>query len=329
MVIETTETKFLGVAENSVDLWACVDNNARLMVIWTEVKPPGYNPIDPGGSGQAEMDLVKKYGVWNSGTSRYEWTDLGSGPNDPDFSYPGTYQIFYFAKDNDPPGYNVSPLMESRVYKAIDSIPPNEPPYAFDLVSPEDGAEVLTTFILDWQDTTDPEGDNMTYTILLSEDGDSFSDPIKIEDLKYSTCLMGPEDGIEDLTDYFWKVWAIDEYGAVQESGVSQFSTNNTNPTAAWIEGHVYNSVTGAPIANAVVTVSSLEFNTELNGYYIGTTNPGTYTITASAEGYVEKSYPGIVFPDGGIVTRDFGLEPLGSGPASSLPAILLLLLGE
>jgi hypothetical protein len=324
MVIETTDTQFLGLVENSVDLWARVDDNARLRVIWNEVKPPGYNPVDPGGSGQAEMDLVKTYGIWNSETGRYEWTDLGSGPGDPDFSDPGTYQVFYFAKDDDTG--NVSPLMETRVYKAID---PNSPPYAFDLVSPADGAEVLTTFILDWEDTTDPEGDSFTYTVLVSEDDNSFSDPIKKEGLKYSTCLMGPGDGIKDLTDYFWKVQAIDEYGAIQETGVSQFATNNTNPTAAWIEGHVYNSMTGAPIANAIISVASLEFNTELNGYYIGTANPGTYTVSASADGYVQKSCPGVVFPDGGIVTRDFGLEPLTAGPSGAIPAILLLLLGE
>jgi hypothetical protein len=275
--------------------------------------------VGTGGSGQAYLDLTKTPTTdYNPGDNRWEWSGLGG------FSDPGTYQVFYFAKDDDTG--NVSPLMETRVYKAID---PNSPPYAFDLVSPADGAEVLTTFILDWEDTTDPEGDSFTYTVLVSEDDNSFSDPIKKEGLKYSTCLMGPGDGIKDLTDYFWKVQAIDEYGAIQETGVSQFATNNTNPTAAWIEGHVYNSMTGAPIANAIISVSSLEFNTELNGYYIGTTNPGTYTITASAVGYMEKSYPGVVFPDGGIVTRDFGLEPLPAGPSSALPAILLLLLGE
>jgi N-acetylneuraminic acid mutarotase len=323
LITKVNEDKFLGISDTTVNLWADVDSPLDVRLIWVEVKAPNYNP-DPGVAQQIVMDTFKK-GTTTVDINRYSWADVGGGGDPADlFSTPGTYQIFYFAKDKDTG--NVSPLMESRVYKAID---PNSPPYAFNLVSPADGSEVLTTFILDWEDTTDPEGDSFTYTVLISEGDALFTDPIRIEALKYSTCLVVPEDGIKDLTDYFWKVWAIDEYGAYTESGVSQFTTNNTNPTAAWIEGHVYNSITGVPIANAIISVSSLEFNTELNGYYIGTTNPGTYTVSASADGYVQKSYPGVVFPDGGIVTRDFGLEPLPAGPSGAIPAILLLLLGE
>jgi Carboxypeptidase regulatory-like domain len=288
-------------------LWSRVDDNTRLMVIWTEVKPPGYSPIDPAGSGQAEMDLVKTYGVWNSGTSRYEWTDLGSGQNDPNFSDPGTYQIFYFAKDNITG--NVSALMESKVYKAKDS---NSPPDSFFLLSPEDGASELTTLILDWEDTTDPDGDSLTYKVLLSKDNASFSSPIKKDGLEYSTCLISSDDGIEDLSDYYWKVQAIDEYGAIRESGVSVFSTNNTNPVRCWVEGHVSDASTssGLPIVDAEVNIGGTPMNTALKGYYLGMVSPGTYTITASAPGYQPITNHGVVFPEGDLITKNFALDP-------------------
>jgi hypothetical protein len=323
LVTKVNEARFLGISDTTVDLWADVDVPLDVRLIWIEVKAPNYNPGDPGAGHQIVMDTFKK-GTTTVDVNRYSWANVGGGGDPADlFSTPGTYQIFYFAKDDDTG--NVSPLVESRVYKAID---PNSPPYEFNLVSPENGAVVLTTFILDWEDTTDPEEDSMSYTVLLSEDDALFTDPIRIEGLKYSTCLIDPEDGIKDLTDYYWKVRAIDEYGAYTDSGVSQFSTDNTNPTAAWIDGCVYDSTTGEPILNATVSVAGQELGTELNGYYLGQTNPGTWTITAFADGYIEKSYPGVVFPDGGVVTRDFGLEPMQGG-SRALPGILLLLLGD
>jgi hypothetical protein len=294
-----------------MDLWARVDDDTRLLTIWCEVKPPNYSPIDPGGSGQAEMDLVKTIGVWNSATGRYEWNDLGSGPSAPDFSDSGTYQILYFAKDNITG--NVSPLKVSRIYKAID---PNSPPDPFDLVGPPDASEGLTTFIVDWEDTTDPDGDNFTYTVLLSKGDASFSDPIRKEGLPYSTCLMTPDDGISDLSNYYWKVQAIDEYGAIRETGVWLYSTNNTNPVwPGWISGHVYDTATGRSITDALVSVAGSDLPAELHGYYLGQVPAGKYAVTATAGGYQSKSYNDVDVPAGGpVVRKDFGLDP-ATGP--------------
>jgi len=319
MVLKTAEAQFLSVVENTVDLWARVDDNSGFSTIWVEVKPPDFVPVDTGGSGQAYLDLIKTATTdYNSTGDRWEWKNLGG------FSVPGTYQVFYFAKDNDTG--NVSPLMETRVYKAVD---PNLPPDPFDLSSPSDGSEVLTTFILDWEDTTDPNGDSLTYTVLLSKGDDTFSDPIRKEGLIYSTYLMSPADGIEDLTVYYWKVQAVDEYGAMSQTGVWRFSTNNTNPVAAWIKGHVNDSTTGLPISDATVTLAGQQLSTELNGYYLATIPPGNYTVMASAPRYYLESYPGVVLPEGGIVTRDFILVPSQDISSEVLPGVMLLLLGE
>jgi hypothetical protein len=231
------------------------------------------------------------------------------------FTEPGTYQVFYFAKDNI--SDSVSTIMQTRVYKAL-APELNQPPKSFSLVSPEDQTSVLTTAVLDWEDTTDPNLDTLTYTVLLSKE-DTFNDPIRIEGLAYSTYLIGPSDGMEDLTQYYWKVQAIDEYGAIQESGVSVFKTNNTNPIMGWIAGHVYNISTDEPIDDADVSIGGNLLSTAAGGYYLGVLPPGNYAVNVMAIGYELKS-DSVLIPDGAFVSKDFGLEEAEDTDGDGMP---------
>ena len=178
---------------------------------------------------------------------------MGDTPDPTDlFDTPGTYQIFYFVKD-DVTGHT-SPLMQGRVYRKVDG---NLPPEPFDLLYPDDCPDPCaewhrTTLAFDWEDALnqDPETNTITYTVLLSKDDPAFTDPIYIEGLSNSGCVLGPEHGIEDLSTYYWKVQAIDEYGAVRESTSTRvFKTDNDNPLGfGWIEGHVYSAYDDTPI---------------------------------------------------------------------------------
>jgi hypothetical protein len=297
-VAEVAPATFLSETQIATDLWAKVSSNSRMDTIWVEIKAPGTTPIDSGGSGQAEMNLPKSvFQSYNPSLDRYEW------PNQGTFSEAGTYQILYFAKDVNTE--NVSPLVESKVYKAKAG---NTPPGAFSLISPNNGDSVLTTVVLDWADALDPEGDRVTYTVLLSKGDPGFTNSLRKEGLTYSTCLVGPADGVEDLSTYYWKVLAIDEYGAIRESDVRVFNTNNTNPVAAWIKGNVFNANSKEAITNAVVSVSGISLNTALGGYYLGQVPPGTHTISASAAGFRAQSHAGVGIGDGQVVTKDFAL---------------------
>lgn len=298
-ITDVTNSVFLGTDENTASvLWAVVDDNTRLRSIWVEVKPPGYNPTDPLGSEQVELDLVRTFGAYNSSTSRYEWANLGQ------FNTEGAYQILYFAKD-DLTG-NISPLMTSTAYRAKAG---NSPPNEFNLIAPANDSTQLTQLILDWEDTTDPnQGDWLTYTVLLSKGSDDFSDPVRKEGLIYSTCLITAEDGLDDLSDYYWKVQAIDNYGAVRNSSVRVFHTNNTNPVAAWVYGNVFDYLTGLPISNAQVTLAATTFNTDAGGYYLGQVLPGSYTISASATGYNSQSDPDVALTEGSLTLKDYAL---------------------
>jgi hypothetical protein len=301
-ITEVIEPQFLQVGEDRVQLlWAGVDDNSRLRSIWVEVKPPGYTPFDPQGSGQVEMNLSKTFGIFNQRTQRYEWANL------PGFTGAGTYQILFFAKD-DLSG-NISSLMAATVYKDKSG---NNKPYAFNSISPLNGAVELTSVVLDWEDTTDPDGDKITYRVLLSKDDDSFSNPIRKEGIVPSTCLVTDEDGIQDLSTYYWKVQAVDAYGAIRETGVKILHTDNTNVVAGWLHGYVYDYSTGQPITNAVVQAGAAILNTAANGYYLGMLLPGNYLLTASAAGFKSAQKPDINLLDGGMTAKDFALTPIG-----------------
>jgi hypothetical protein len=303
-VAQVAPATFLSETQTATDLWAKVSNNSRMDTLWVEIKAPGTIPIDPKGSGQAEMNLPKSvYQAYNPSIDRYEWGNQGT------FSEPGTYQILYFAKDVNTG--NVSPLVESKVYKAKTG---NTPPGVFSLVSPNNGDSVLTMVVLDWEDAVDPEGDRLTYTVLLSKGDPGFTNSLRKEGLIYSTCLVGPEDALEDLSTYYWKVLAIDAFGAIRESDIRVFNTNNTNPAAAYINGYVFNGKTKAAVTNAVVNISGINLNTALEGYYIGQVPPGTHTITVNAAGFKAQSFSGVTIGDGAVVTKEFALTAFRPG---------------
>jgi hypothetical protein len=300
-VIGVSPTQFLGAAEGSTSFWAQLDNNNRMRSLWLEVKAPGYQP-GAGGTEQIEMDLPRDaYDVYDQGANRYVWNAVSG------FSEPGTYQVFFFARD-DVTG-NESSLKQSLVYKAK---APNSPPGAFDLVSPSDGAQTRTVLLLDWSDSADPNGDPLTYTVEISEVSDFATVVHRAERLAESHHFVGKETELNDLKTYYWRVKAVDYFGASTMSTQAwQFDTNNTNIMMGWIRGHVYNAFTGQSITAASVTVGVSAFDTALDGYYLAQIPPGTYAVDATASGYVSKSFAGVVIPEGNLVTKDFGLYPL------------------
>jgi hypothetical protein len=77
---------------------------------------------------------------------------------------------------------------------------------------------------------------------------------------------------------------------------------------ASWINGLVTDLSTAEPIHNAVVTISTLELITLIDGQYLSMIHPGTYPISVSASCYKSDS-DNIIIPDIGAITRNFQLE--------------------
>jgi len=299
-VVERIQAQYLGSGVSTTNLWAKVDDGSRLRTIWVEVKAPGYTPVNQGGSGQAELHLPKVlYNGYSAGEDRYEWSGLSG------FDTAGAYQVFFFAKDDDTG--NVSHLVQTTVYKGVDG---NQPPADFALLEPENGVSILTeAMLLDWADTSDPDGDAITYTVLLSKEADFNPIAIIKEDISNSACVVSREDdGLEDLSHYYWKVRAIDEYGAYAESAVREFDTDFINAIPGWLEGHVYNATVGGSVANAQITIGTTQLTTDVNGYYLCIMMPNAYSTFVSATGFDDKILD-ITVLEGGLVTKDIGLD--------------------
>jgi len=86
----------------------------------------------------------------------------------------------------------------------------NVQPTTFDLSQPPDGAEVAEPVTLDWEDSTDDDGDTVTYDVWYSTNP-SFDPRDEVTELTDSTYTF-PEGVLSDGTTYYWKVRAWDGY---------------------------------------------------------------------------------------------------------------------
>ena len=84
------------------------------------------------------------------------------------------------------------------------------------------------------------------------------------------------------------------------------------------IAGHVIDSVTGAPVVNARITVSNLSINltqsapTNSSGDYTATAlPPGTYHVRVSADRYQPQEAYSLELPVSGVIDLNFQLRPL------------------
>lgn len=307
-VTEATETLYLDSTTTTATLWAETSDNDRTDIVLMEVRVPSKKLVTKTTSIQADIDLPRKFMVSNEGTWEYEYTQ---------FTEPGKYEVYYYARDIETGG--LSPMKSSIVYKDKDG---NSPPSPFGAVSPEDGATGNTVLALDWDDSVDPDGGPVTYTVQISQDSDfSTLDYLK-EGIPYSATIIDQGAGLADLTPYYWRVLAIDAYGTVRYSDeitrARIFNTNNTNGLAGIIYGYVADTDTGAPVSQATVSSDTAgDTITMPNGFYYLTMPSGAVTLTVSANGYTGRTVDMEDVPAGGEVRRNIQLQANASNAPS------------
>jgi Leucine-rich repeat (LRR) protein len=298
--------------------YAILDSEA-FVSLWIEIKPPDYINKNDSTTEQKELDLPKL--IWSTSQAieaaqmnkisclnlyqgniphLWTWEYILSNTNI-DFSQPGAYKIFYFAKDKD--SGNVSPFKETRVYKNKEF---NNPPDPFEILTPVNGSIISIQGVLlgcdfkstpdcythlSWEYAIDPDEDIITYTVLLSQDNDNFSDPctiLKQELINENTCSIDlPDDW--DGSIVYWKVLAIDQFGAIRESSINHFTINNYgNPEKVQIQARIINSNTNEVIPDALFKVSgNIKRTTGRRGFYFFGLEPGSYNIHISKPGFL------------------------------------------
>jgi hypothetical protein len=181
-------------------------------------------------------------------------------------------------------------------------------PSAFHLLAPEDGDLVFTKPILDWEDSSDPDGP-VTYTVFMYEEG-NFDVPVFTKQDISASIFALADAVIRENTTYSWKVVAISSttYESA-ETETRTFTTGEGIRPMEMLGGYVYNAQ-GKPIAGAKITMSdwceTYEFETDFSGYFLGelliNVNCGMEAeveITVTAEGYETKSTPVTILFDG------------------------------
>ena len=296
--------------ESGARLWAQVNNPERAEAVWVEIREPGLT-LEKRPD-QQTVELIQEPMTWNLATERYE-TDYSG------FSEPGRYTLFFYARDD--LGL-ISTFYKKYFYKGKEG---NLPPEPFALTRPGEGDEPPTTLLLDWRDAPDPEGDSVTYTALVSPNDPDFGDPLIFEGLNRSLLRLTDADGLNDATTYYWKVIAVDDYGAMTSSAVRSFTTNNNNPVAAWFEGTLYNTATGEGVGDADVSFQNEDgtsvFTAESDGYLIDELTPDSYDITATADGYEPATVESVPVPAGEVSQHNIGLDPVQTATPAMTPA--------
>ena len=313
-VITSTTILIPGVPDQQ--LWlSTYGSSSAVDTAWVEVRSPGFTLKGAGGNAtlQLTVDLPKLPMTFNSTTNRWKAVIAPyTGTSFAGFAAPGTYELFYYTRDLNGTIYT----KRGVVYRQSDS---NTVPNPFNLMAPADASIQKTSLVLSWTDAVDPDVDPLTYSVLISRDSSFATIDYLMEGLTNPITAIDQDAALADLTTYYWRVKAIDQYGGIRYSTQTwSFKTDNTNGLPSILKGYVRASGSGAPIANATISTGTNNYKTLRNGAFLFMTQPGSYTITAAATGYQTKSLSSVSVTPGMVLDASMSLSVMSG--AISVP---------
>ncbi|RKZ89973.1 MAG: hypothetical protein DRR19_10925 [Candidatus Parabeggiatoa sp. nov. 1] len=238
-ILSVTETRYLTPEQSSTDLYIKVNNANRVNGAPVDIRQPSIVLTTDDQDEYTEQREIEGVLRVDGDLRCSNVTDYCDKPVDV-FEEPGQYEVFYFVRDRET--NDISPIERSVVYKNKAG---NQAPDSFELLSPFAGVEPppATTLRFYWDDTSDPDGDPFTYTLLIAADEEDFDNSVvyKQEELRVTTTFIDNQanvideeteksrQGLKDLTKYYWAVEAIDNFGAKTRSDIFSFTPDNTN----------------------------------------------------------------------------------------------------
>lgn len=270
---------------------------------WVEIKTPAYSGSTPIDDGNPPEDQAKAVEL-----TRYDADMLTSDPDvgvfrwpgavfGDAFDTPGTYKVFYFVRDGETDA--VSTHLLTTVYRKTVNTPPPVPGLEF----PADEAIAHTPVFFAWDEVSDPDG--VSYRLEIAEDLNFSQGLIVRSELSTPYALLGPEDGILDLHTYYWRVYAVDGYGAQSADGtVRTFSVDNVNPAVPGVVLGRIVDTTDQPLSGAAVvaTPGNVDTTSNTSGRFYFSLPQGTgYSLDVSNPGYEPVNVNGIAVESGRI----------------------------
>ncbi|MFC1841037.1 carboxypeptidase regulatory-like domain-containing protein [Thermodesulfobacteriota bacterium] len=296
-ILEVTETIYIDQTSNSSQLWVKSNNDSKVSSIWMEIRSPSVSLFEQISTSQLELELPKNHMSYSSPESLWQTTSDYFIEN-------GMYEIYYYVVDVDTE--EISPMMRSILFKNKVN---NNDPEQFNLIEPPNSAEVLTILILKWECSVDPDNDPVTYTVEISEDSDFSNIVYRAERITHEYHNISFEASLSDSTNYYWRVIAIDPYGAHTYSEIRTFYTNNVNYIPGFLNGIVIDS-NGNPVEEAVISLLGTFDSTvsDADGFFNFFGWSGDYTLTINAAGY-KPFIKEIDIPSGGEIMIECQLE--------------------
>jgi alpha-tubulin suppressor-like RCC1 family protein len=305
-ILQTTiAPQQLKADENTLSVAVDVHNIDNVKRVWVEIRKPGLNIED--------MRLKHPYdNIGLQQSVEMEELDLEFNPQkdtytlvSDSFDIPGQYIIFFYVKDKEgiTSGYK-----ERVVYKSKEN---NDSPLSFFPISPMNNeSSEFSDVILEWESTSDPESDIISYSVILSTNTDTF-----IKERIYETMSFISLPKSWDKKEVLWKVQAIDAYGNITETPEWTFKIdNNQDSWGSIVYFNVYDMDTQMPVPHAKVNVLSNDMNLDLlmnaNGLYIKRFDQsGVYHVAVSAENYTPVNNESIEIIPGEIQSFTFNLD--------------------
>jgi alpha-tubulin suppressor-like RCC1 family protein len=329
-----TETLYLDKDTTQANLRAEAYSNAAVSSAWFEVKSPTTTLSGiPGQTGQLDLDLPRWTMTLTGDTWQSVYGSNSAKPNEK-FGPSGKYEVFYFTKSKNA---EISEMRRSVVYKNYSG---NTPPAGFDLlappesVDPEHPTKVRTNFNMVWSASSDDDG--LTYTVQIATDAvfNSTSIVFQKEEIENSWYYVDETAGLTDGTTYYWRIIAVDRFGAQTLSAHQwSFTTDNTNAIPGQIKGYVKDAL-NAPVSGAAVTATLngnivAQTSSGAGGAFVFVVPPGGYSLNAAAAGYTAGSSGPFTLASGGVQninitvimanpTLQITLTGSGSGTVSS-----------
>ncbi len=313
-ITEVTKPLYLSADESDAILRATVNDAQRTVAVWAEVRTL---------SEELKSDVDSTVQLANE--KQVQTLFSNNNPTDPRkfektyrFSEPGRYEIAYYARDL---GDELSRPLRSVVYK---NQPGNQLPGRIDLVSPDDGATTRTVGLFVWREATDPDGNPVTYNLVIGADFGLQQEVHRQDGLTVPFAAIDTHAGLSSPDTYYWRVEAVDAFGARSFSDTRRFNTDDPNNLAGVIQGLVLSNLNQAKLSAATMSVQSPQQTLAgvalcSNGECISTSPSGTASVEFAAPGYETKRLQ-VEVPPGETQTIPVLLDSISAAETTDKP---------
>ncbi|MFC1591403.1 LamG-like jellyroll fold domain-containing protein [Thermodesulfobacteriota bacterium] len=290
--------------EGLPQIWVEFNAISRVGSLWLEIKSPGYVVPEDSALVQSAHDGLVRVPADFAAIAGQRW--YYSSFADCEFREPGAYEIFFFVTDN--ATGKTLPLERTVVYRNSED---NQPPQSFDLIAPDNGTELNDSPVLfDWEAASDPDGDSITYSLIISGSPGFDNETLRVDQIRTSAYALDIGSSLEDGRTYYWKIEAVDQYGAVTPSHqVWQFYKDFNNILVGVLEGYVRDAGTGEGLTGVRVTSDCGAASASDEGEFFLICPEGSFTAQARLEEYSSLQFPFAIYP-GDTTYADISLSP-------------------